>query len=214
MPLTSLAQPAQEVLLRVTESVLNRLLSIDPDTAQRLRPLVGRRLSVEFTDLGVDLCILFSETGLRFVPAATAADTATAARVRSSLTALVGLAVSRGQHSANVELWGDMAVVQAIRRLFADLELDWEEQLSLVLGDVPTHLLGNAARGTTNWLRRSGESLVDNFAEYLTEERRDLPTAGEVSAFFAEVEHLGRDVECLAGRIERLGRGLDRGEAR
>lgn len=212
MPFNSLAQPAREVLSRVAESMLNRLLSMDPATAQRLRPLAGRRLSVELTDLGVDLCILFSETGLRLVPAVTAADTAPAARVRSSLGALIGLAVSRGQRSADIELWGDMAVVQAIRRLFADLELDWEEQLALVFGDVPAHLLGNAARGTTGWLRRSGESLVNNFAEYLTEERRDLPAAMEVSAFFAEVEHLARDVEHLAGRIERLGRGFDRGE--
>lgn len=211
MALTRLAQPARGTLLRVVETLLNRLLTADPESPRRLQRLAGCRLGVELTDIKLNLLVLFSETGLRFVAPASDTGTAPAAWVRSSLAGFLGLARSADRRGGKVEFSGDVGVVQDVRRLFADLEVDWEEQLSRVTGDVLAHQLGRAVRGSASWLRRSGESVLHTVGEYLTEERRELPAAAEVSGFLTEVDCLHQDVERLAARVQRLEQRLDRG---
>jgi ubiquinone biosynthesis protein UbiJ len=212
MALTRLAQPARETLLRAVETVLNRLLAADPESPRRLQRLAGCRLGVELTDIELNLIVLFSEAGLRF--AAPDSDAAPSALVRSSLAGLLGLASSAGRRGAKLEFSGDVGVVQDVRRIFADLEVDWEEQLSGFTGDVLAHQLGLAVRGSASWLRRSGKSVLQTIGEYLTEERRELPAVAEVSAFLTEVDCLHQEVEHLATRIRRLQQGLDRGAGR
>lgn len=215
MAFTTLAQPVRETLLRVIEAAVNRLLAADPASPRRLRELAGYRLGMELTDLELNFLILFSETGLRFVSPASASEAgAPAARIRSSLVGLLGPVVSADRRGTKIEFSGDVGVAEDARRLFADLEVDWEEQIAQFTGDIVAHQLGQAVRGSTNWLRRSGKSVLQTLGEYLTEERRDLPAATEVTIFFTEVDCLHQDVEHLAARVRRLQQGLERGAGR
>ncbi|EAR20809.1 ubiquinone biosynthesis accessory factor UbiJ [Nitrococcus mobilis] len=212
MAFTALAQPVRETLLRVIEAAVNRLLTADPASPRRLRELAGYRLGMELTDLELNFLILFSETGLRFVSPTSASEPA--ARIRSSFVGLLGPVISADRRGAKIEFSGDVGVAQDARRLFADLEVDWEEQIAQFTGDIVAHQLGQAVRGSTSWLRRSGKSVLQTLGEYLTEERRDLPAAAEVNIFFTEVNCLHQDVERLAARVRRLQQGLDRGAGR
>ncbi|MDN5871688.1 MAG: SCP2 sterol-binding domain-containing protein [Nitrococcus sp.] len=214
MALTPLAQPAREILLRAAETLLNRLLAADPGSPRRLRELAGCRLSVELTDIELHFFVLFSETGLRLILPTSAADTAPTVRLRSSRAGLLALATPAGRRRPKIEFSGEVGVVQDLRRLFTELEVDWEEQIARYTGDVLAHQLGRAVKGSTNWLRRSGESALQTIGEYLTEERRDLPAAAEVSGFVAEVDCLHQEVERLAARVRRLEQGLDGGTGR
>lgn len=214
MVLTSLAQPAQETLLRAAETGLNGLLFADPESPRRLRALAGCRLSVGLTDIDLDFFVLFSETGIRLIPSAAAADTTSTVQVRSSLAGLVALATPAGRRGAKIEFSGDVGVIQDIRRLFAEIEVDWEEQIARHTGDVLAHQLGRALKGSASWLRRSGESVLQSIGEYLTEERRDLPATAEVSIFVTEVDCLHQDVERLAARVRTLKQSLDGGTVR
>ncbi|MCO6442004.1 MAG: sterol-binding protein [Nitrococcus mobilis] len=215
MAFTALAQPVRETLLHVIEAAVNRLLAADPASPRRLRELAGYRLGVELTDLELNFLLLFSETGLRFVPPTSVSDApAPAARIRGSFLGLLGPAISADRRGTQVEFSGDVGVAEDARRLFTDLEVDWEEQLAQLTGDIVAHQLGQAIRGSTTWLRRSGKSVLQTLGEYFTEERRDLPAAAEVSIFLTEVDCLHRDVEQLAARVRRLQQSLDCGAGR
>jgi ubiquinone biosynthesis protein UbiJ len=56
------------------------------------------------------------------------------------------------------------------------------------------------------WLRRAGDALRMNTAEYLQEESRAMPAPLEASAFYSDVERLRDDVERAAARLARLER--------
>lgn len=200
-------------MLHGAEAVLNRLLAADPASPRRLTELAGCRLAVELTDIGLEFVVLFSETGLRFVPPASESENAPAARIRTSVAGLLALATTSDRRRAKVEFSGEVGVVADIRRLFADLEVDWEEQLAPFTGDVVAYQLGRAAQGSASWLRRSGDALLQTIGEYLTEERRALPAATQVSVFLAEVDTLHRDVEHLAARVRQLEQRIERGAA-
>lgn len=191
-----------EMFLRPLEFALNRALALDPDSQSRLYALRGKRLAVDLTDLELSVAADFDAEGVRLAPYEHGAH----AHVKATSTALLAYAARRGEGSAEVEFRGDVGVVQAVRQLLGRLEIDFEEQLARVTGDVLAHQIGNAVRGFTGWLTRSRRSLELNLGEFLTEESRHLPTRSEVDGFLADVEQLRQAADRLEARIKLLER--------
>lgn len=203
----------QEGALRLVEQTLNRVILLDPDTPARLAPLIGRRLQVNLRDPAATLVVEFAGDGLRLSrlqvdsdEPADAPHPPVDARLRASLAGLAVLASSGGRRSHGVHFEGDVGVIQEVRHLFSELDVDWEEPLAHLTGDVVAHQVGSAARGGSTWLRRAGETFLLNLGEYLTEERRLVPTAIELEGFVADVDRLRADADRLEARMRRLER--------
>ena len=121
--------------------------------------------------------------------------------------ALLSLAGARGEErlrSGTVRIEGDAEVAQKFRELLRHTQPDFEEELSLVIGDVAAHQLAAFARGLVDWGRRASDSLATSVAEYLQEEGRDVPTRIEVDEFLRDVDTLRNDVDRLEARLARL----------
>jgi ubiquinone biosynthesis protein UbiJ len=84
------------------------------------------------------------------------------------------------------------------------MDIDREEQLSRLTGDVIAHQLGNTARRTASALRHGRRTLEQDLGEYLQEELRLLPTRIETENFSTDVSRLVMDTDRLAARIRRL----------
>jgi ubiquinone biosynthesis protein UbiJ len=197
--------PGLPLLFKPLEGTLNRVIGLDPEAQSRLRPLVGRVLLAELAGTELKLRVYFSERGVSLSlpdPEDSKAD----ASVRLSPAAALSLARSRGEQAQGVEFQGDVAVVHAVRHLFGELDIDWEEQLSKLTGDVLAHQVGELARGFGGWLSHTRRTLELNLSEYLTEESRQLPAAAEVRGFLDDVDRVRADVDRLSARLERLER--------
>ena len=72
-----------------------------------------------------------------------------------------------------------------------------------MLGDVAAHQIGNLLRGSFVWGKQVAATLGQDTAEYLQEEKQELPRPDEVNAFLAEVDILRGDVDRLAARVAR-----------
>jgi ubiquinone biosynthesis protein UbiJ len=108
--------------------------------------------------------------------------------------------------SGEVQIEGDTHLAQAFGDLVRGLEVDWEEQLSLLVGDGLAHRVGSGARAAGRWGRRTAATLAEDVKEYLQEEARLLPGRYEIQGFLDDVDHLRDGVERLAARIERLAK--------
>jgi ubiquinone biosynthesis protein UbiJ len=106
----------------------------------------------------------------------------------------------------DVRIDGDAELAQKFRELALLLRPDLEEELSLVLGDVPAHQLGRFARAAFAWTRKAAATTVRNVAEYLGHERQDLVPRSEAEQFLQGVDTLREDVDRLAARIDLLTR--------
>ena len=72
------------------------------------------------------------------------------------------------------------------------------------MGDPLAHEAGRALRGFRSWADRARRSLGRSFAEYLTEESRDLAGDAELAAFSADVDALALAVERAEARLQML----------
>ncbi len=103
-----------------------------------------------------------------------------------------------------VQVEGDTETGQKFQALLADVDWDWEEQLSRLTGDTAAHQIGNLIRRTQRLISDSGQTLEQDVAEYLHEEARLLPTHDEINIFLAEVDRVRAASDRLSARVQRL----------
>ncbi len=186
------------------ETVLDRVLRLDPDIGPRLAALNGAIIAIESTDLGLNCYLLPGPHGVQLLDRYDGEPTV---RIRGSLAALVRQSSGR-QQGGEVAVEGDAAVGREFQAILMDLHIDWEEQLSQVIGDVAAYRLGRLWRGFRDWGQQTSGVLLRDSGEYLQQELRVLPPHHAVEQFLTAVDVLREDTDRLALRIERLRRQL------
>ncbi|MFL6604535.1 MAG: SCP2 domain-containing protein [Steroidobacteraceae bacterium] len=207
------------MLTSTLENVLNRGLPRSPRAQQLCAELAGRRVAIEIVPaLANGSYVLVESTGdalkLLVVTAGTVQGTAAGMLPPDaiisggplSLLALSGPAPEAVLQRGDVRIDGDAELAQKFRELALLLRPDLEEELSLVLGDVPAHQLGRFARAALGFTQKAAATTVRNVAEYLGHERRDLVPRTEAEQFLQGVDTLREDVDRLAARIDLLTR--------
>ena len=193
------------IALGLAEAALNRYLRLDAEALNALSEFAGKTVALELLGLGRTVLILISPEGVHL---SSNADHAPDALLRAPPGALLrALAAHESSASAfdpEMVIEGDMALVQGLRRVFDRVDVDWEEVMSRAFGDVLSHQLGNLARGAARWGSQTGRTLMQDMAEYLTEEGRHTPQADELDGFVKAVDRLRDDAERLEQRVRRL----------
>lgn len=193
------------ILAAALEAALNRYLSLDPDASVFLKPLAGKVIAVTVTPFAWTLYLCPNPEGIQILEYYAGQPDTT---LSGSLFALGLMGVSdnpmQNIFAGHVHIAGDVHTGRAFQKLFEKLDIDLEEQLSHVTGDVIAHQIGRLARGGQRW----GQTLLQNLrldvAEFLHDESRDLPPAPELEIFFRQIDVLRSDYDRLQARIERL----------
>lgn len=194
----SLALPA-------LEKILNTYLLLDPATKQRLTVLTGKVIVLEFQHLNLKVFWLPHANGIHLVDHFAGPADVT---LRGSPFDFIRLSTTTKDNAtlfaSGIIVLGDTDVAQEFKALFANLDIDWEEQLSHFTGDVVAHQVGNFIRALCQWANQTTTTLQQNLSEYIHEEACWLPTREELQDFFAASDKLRDDVERAALRIEKL----------
>jgi len=194
------------------EEALNLYLDLDHDAKAQLARLHGRVIALQVLGVGVTLYLVPGPTRLQVL---SRYDGQPDCVLRGSPLALARLSEpERGADrlfAGEVEIHGDTELAHRFGKILGQIDIDWEEQLSRLTGDILAHELGNAARGAQRWGREARHSLGLDLKEYLQEETRLLPNRWEIEGFLAGVDEVRDDVERLEARVARLERRLAEG---
>ena len=188
------------------EAALNGYVGLDPVTRERLAELHGRTVGVEVLGLGLTLFFTADEGGRLQVLGALEGEPDCWLRGTPLDLLRAGDRDTGADQlfSQRVRIEGDSGLAHRFGAILGDIDIDWEEQLSRLSGDVVAHEVGSAARAARDYGRRAGRTGEQNLKEYLQEEARLVPTRYEVQEFLGAVDGLRDDVERLAARVERL----------
>jgi ubiquinone biosynthesis protein UbiJ len=195
--------------LATLEQALNAALALDPKTGERLSRLEGRVIAIELTGIGLRLFMQPRNGAMRLMGHF---DGEVDTTLRGAPFAMLRMGSGRtgeGLFKGGVEIDGDVELGTQIQRIFEKLDIDWEEHLSRLTGDIVAHQLGNVARGLFAWGERSADHLGEDIADYLQEERDVLPVDWEVEEFIEGVDTLRSDVDRIEARVKRLQRMLE-----
>lgn len=195
------------------EKLLNALAARDPHVARQLSRFEGKcievvcerptlSLTVRFEDTLIKLSAIDSET-LGVVPDAS---------IRGNADNLLALLIKRQEDRAladdSIEVSGDATLLQDLLMALNGLDIDWQDLLAPVLGDVLSHELGELHSSANEWGKAAGSSMRRNLTDYLSEEARLVPGALEVESFSNRLDQLRLSVDRVAANTELLQRRL------
>lgn len=196
------------VALMTMEQALNATLALDPATLQRLARLDGKVIAIDMLGTGLIVYLAPKPDGLRLMGHY---DGETDTTIRGSPLALLRMSSTtpgEGLFSGEVTIDGDVETGQKLQKILHSLDIDWEEHISRITGDVVAHQIGNTMRDIAAFGRNALTTFGLNLGEFLQEERQVLPVYAQVAAFVDDVDALRAAADRLEARIKRLHHAL------
>lgn len=195
--------------LLAIETAINKALALDPATSERLGKLAGNSYAIDCTELKLSVFILLLNDRLELRGNY---DDAVTTSLSGPISAYLELFKAEDKASAlinsELKLKGSTQAVMDLQQALSQLDLDWEAQISKLIGDVPSHFLGQGARRLGEFARQSKSSFLRHLEEFILEEGRLSPSHAEADPFFNDIVKLKQDSERLEARIGRLKQQL------
>lgn len=200
-----LPRPLRVLAGRALETALNHVLSLDPDTVERLGALDGRSVQLTLDGPGLALAITVEQGQLKVGPATDDSQL----RVRATPGSLLAMALRRdddGVAPGKVDIAGDADLARRLEKLASKFAPDFEEAFARTFGDVLGVPLANAVRKALAQARRSAAHLTEDTADWLRDEARIAVAPGDMEGFLDGVDALRERAERLEARLARLER--------
>ena len=187
------------------ENILNTFLWRDRGLKAARQRLVGKVLRVELKEFSSPIVLVFSEQQLDVLAqwegeadclVTTGLGTLPKLRDRQQLTALI--------RSGELEVQGDLQVVQNWVALMDIAEFDPAELLAPYIGDIAAEGISKVIRGGSKLFKKGFAHNQQYLSEAITEEWKMAPGSLEVAWFAEETAAVERKVDALVARLEKL----------
>lgn len=196
----------------ILESIINRYLALDPEVQSRLAAFDGKVVKLEITGLsqkgeGRPLYLFPGDSGIQVLQEyAGTVDTV----LRGSPVALFKMGLLKNTASlllkGEVEISGDTRLGHQFKAVFSQMDIDWSEPLSELVGDELAYQLQQSGKQFINWGKQTARSFGFSVSEYLQEESRDVVTETELDIFNNEVDRMREGVDRLQARVNLLSK--------
>lgn len=197
-------------LLSVIETAFNAWLKLDGETLPRFAELDGKIIRFHITGFDLNLYFLPAPSGIQVLGSYPDEEQGgiVDATIHGSPMALIRLSASDNAGEAmlksDIEIEGDMRIAEKFSAILREVDIDWEELFSKLVGDIVAHQAGQVTQNITGWFKDTSEAMQKNTAEYLTEESNITPAEAEISDFMDQVDDIRMDVDRLEARIKLL----------
>lgn len=187
------------------EKIINAALAYDPGTRIALAALEPQILAINISTPAVRVYLVPRATGIKLLGYC---EDAVTTELQGSLPALITLLKSDRVNfkDSGVQVIGSSQFLAQLQKILKNLDIDWEELLSQMVGDIAGHQAANILRVKLQWASDRVSNVERLGSEFLTEEIKALPSKSELEYFYQQVDEIQLDVDRVAARIEQLAR--------
>ena len=189
--------------IKAMEKTFNRYLSLDNDSPQLLKPLIGKVMGIHIKRPKIAIFFVFHATGVQL---STEPPETVNTEIYTTLFQLMRLKWSKSSSLVNAQfhITGEVETAQLFNELFEKHQIDWEEHLTKIIGDVTAHKMMQLLRKPAGFVKNNKEKMAQDVTEYCQEEAMLLPSNNEVEIFRRDVDELRLKIDRLNAKITLL----------
>jgi len=196
--------PITNLLCAFLETGVNKLHHLDSGANNKRKQLNGTVIGVSLKELNLPLFFVVST---QQVDVLNKFEGQTDCYIRVSFSALNKLQdnhqLTNLIKSGELEVEGNIQLVQQFSSLLTEMDIDWEEHLSHKVGDVVAHKLCYHAKKIQKGAKSQVCKIQKQSALYATEEIKMAPSGLEVAHFCDQVSYLESQTDKLLMQIEK-----------
>lgn len=194
--------PLDNLVCGLLETAVNKLHRLDSSAQQRRNMLAGVIVGVRVKELNKPLYFIISRQQIDILAKY---DGPTDCFIRLNISALNKLhnnhQLTQLIKSEQLEVEGDIKLVQQFAQLLTDMNIDWEELLSAKVGDLLAHKFCYHSKQCRQSLLLQLKKIEKQSAEFITEELKLAPGGLQVAYFCEQVSQLEKQCLQLDARI-------------
>ena len=188
----------QDLAFNALELAVNRALTLDKASLAKIQAMEGDCFQLECTEPQIRAYIRISAGRVELDHRG---DNKIRSGIRGSAKEFANILTADDAAAAlingNVQVIGDTAPLLAIQGIIKDIDIDWEEPLSQLFGDVAAHQIGQHLRTGSHWVQETASELQKRARKFLVED-------SEIIAEPSATESLYQGIEALRARTERF----------
>jgi ubiquinone biosynthesis protein UbiJ len=193
-----------ETLLAPAQLLIDRGVARSTTAAALCARLEGKSLLIDPGSAGLSVHLIVREGRLILAAGSIESPDARLNGSPLNLARMAGDDPEQSIRAGRVRMSGDADVASDYQALLEVIRPDWEEALSRLTGDAIAHEAGRIVSGVMDWAKGARHTLGRSFAEYLTEESRDLAATTEIEEFCAGVDKVSAGVDRADARLKQL----------
>lgn len=188
------------VLAQALEAALNQAMHLDLEEGQALKALPPAVIALQINPLKTPFYCLLNE---QQISVQTHLSGSADANIQGGISDWLALAEDHPKLDV-FQLSGDSDLAQRFLKALTAIEIDWEEHLASLTGDLIAFKVGHGVRSYLGLKRRQRDYIQQTVKEYLQFEIEAVPTKSQVQHFNQDVTELSRQLDELEARINKL----------
>ncbi|MBV1913123.1 MAG: SCP2 sterol-binding domain-containing protein [Cycloclasticus sp.] len=197
----SLATP----FIKPLQIAINNYLDYDPEVPNQLAKMHNKVVQLNLQPFELSLYIIITDDGLDIRDEF---DSNVDTKISGSPLSLAMMGLSEASTSSlfsgDVSIEGDTELGGQFQTFLENIQVDWEEPLSKLTGDVVANQIGDFVRDFSAWMGETTSTNALNVSEYFREEQIMLPSKFEVNKFKTSVDELRLSTDRLEAKVQRL----------
>lgn len=190
------------IVLPIISRILNQYLKLDPEIQQRLSRFNNRVLRATITTFDWTFYIKIHDEQLELMNICHEPIDAT---FKADISTLTKAALQdKAAVLPEMELQGDVSMIQTITTIFKEVEIDWEECLANYTGDMIANKVGQVVREVQIFCIKLLETNKLNVKDYLQEEINLLVSAFEMEDFCKDIDLFRDEIERISAKIQMI----------
>jgi ubiquinone biosynthesis accessory factor UbiJ len=190
------------------ETCINQVLSLNADARNKLENISGKSLRVQIEKPQLVFVLLVGEGAVHLHQDANSGmspevDTTISGKASSILKLLVERD-SHNLHADGIVITGNTSLLESMQNIFQGLDIDWEYELSKIIGDIPTQAVSDSLTSARQFTNKTKQRVIQDVDAYLHDETKAFPSIEEVTGFYHSIDELRLRVDRLQSRVDKL----------
>jgi ubiquinone biosynthesis protein UbiJ len=196
--------PLDNLVCGLLETGVNKLHQLDSSAKQKRKALDGTIVGVSLKEINKPLYFVISNQQIDLL---SCYEGQPDCFIRLNFLALIELQdnhqLTNLIKSGQLEVDGDIKIVQQFAELLTEMDIDWEEHLASKVGDILAHKIVYHAKQCKKVLAKQANKAHKQLAEIITEELNLAPGPLEVAYFCDQVSDIEKQVAALEKQLAR-----------